>query len=918
MPDQPFLVTTSMTVPVLKQSLARLMQISTPLVLFVAPRWELLDHDGYIVPRFLPDLVTPCPHLGPDSFIRVCSDDFGLFARSRLVGSSQRLHSSDDFGLFACARLDGSLDNPSSSFGASPFSASRLDSSLANSSSSFGPSPFSASRLVSSSRPDNLVSNQSQTIARGASAPSLHGGFAPSLGNLRRNGENAVHESVSSDLPSMEQHTSSLFAYNSFFPPEREEERRRHYAAMMARTSNEKEDTNPPSKRLRSDGSQGSDSPPPDVSLRADESLGSDSHRAGESLGSDSLRAGESLRSDSPPSGKMTETDTIQVSRRERRIILVKKFRNEQRLDRRRYRLKVRAMWDTEIADGKENRQLQDDTAGESSSTQLPVDPEIEAEAYENYSFDRMMAYDEDAAHLLVAFRESLQVVPDEDPRHTADALRSNNRTAALWEGLRRVYFGELEREPSAPPEQELSRQEIIENLRKEIEELEERLRVGRRGSMNTGRLLHLPRRDDDDNPPSAIAHTNGESCEFLATPYDLVYGSPTSVSNDEGSERHDSTRVECSPGTSKTTDSSESLPIVSPIRKLVLISKRVLRRVMAAKESLFKFGTFVPRNDREAESSPEAARWKAGRSLEWVRLCKEGTFDGNWTLEKLQETLPSYKKSDIGFLFYVYDFKFSGKYQVRLVFDGSRQSASTYKVTYAPTVRAESVRLFHIFCVEEGLHIGQYDVPQAFLKADIDHDIFVYPSKGQSDFPGQILKLRKALYGGKQSAFLWFTLINTFLLSLGFTPSPLDSCFYRRFDAVLILYCDDLRIGASPEVLVSLHASLSEKFSVTTAPGDRFLGMDTTYDPKLGILKLSMKSYIETTKERFSNFDLKQGYPYRELVGCLLWVTLNVRGQSFSESKTWLVCLILMGRMITIWHSRCCKEFTFDDIMGL
>jgi hypothetical protein len=219
-------------------------------------------------------------------------------------------------------------------------------------------------------------------------------------------------------------------------------------------------------------------------------------------------------------------------------------------------------------------------------------------------------------------------------------------------------------------------------------------------------------------------------------------------------------------------------------------------------------------------------------------------------------------------------------------VFDGSRQSETTYKETYAPTVRSESVRLFHIFCVEEGLHIGQYDVPQAFLKADIDHDIFVYPPKGQSDFPGQILKLRRALYGGKQSAFLWFTMINTFLLGLGFVSSPLDNCFYRRADAVLILYCDDLRIGASPGVLASLHASLSEKFSITTAPGDRFLGMDTTYDPNSGILKLSMKSYIETTMERFKSFNLDQGYPYRELVGCLLWVTLNVMGPELLRVK--------------------------------
>jgi hypothetical protein len=176
--------------------------------------------------------------------------------------------------------------------------------------------------------------------------------------------------------------------------------------------------------------------------------------------------------------------------------------------------------------------------------------------------------------------------------------------------------------------------------------------------------------------------------------------------------------------------------------------------------------------------------------------------------------------------------------------------------------------------------------VPQAFLKAEIDHDIFVYPPKGQGEFDGQFLKLRRALYGGKQSAHLWFNMMNAFLISLGFTSSPLDSCFYRRQDAVLILYCDDLRIGASPSVLASLHASLSDKFSVTTAAGDRFLGMDVIYDHESGVLKMSMKNYIETTMERFKNFDLRQGFPYRELVGCLLWVTLSVMGPELLRVK--------------------------------
>ncbi len=36
----------------------------------------------------------------------------------------------------------------------------------------------------------------------------------------------------------------------------------------------------------------------------------------------------------------------------------------------------------------------------------------------------------------------------------------------------------------------------------------------------------------------------------------------------------------------------------------------------------------------------------------------------------------------------------------------------------------------------------------------------------------------------------------------------------------------------------------------------------------------------------RFKDFDLSQGYPYRELVGCLLWITLNVMGPELLRVK--------------------------------
>jgi hypothetical protein len=321
------------------------------------------------------------------------------------------------------------------------------------------------------------------------------------------------------------------------------------------------------------------------------------------------------------------------------------------------------------------------------------------------------------------------------------------------------------------------------------------------------------------------------------------------------------------------------------------MLSTRVLRKILKAQETLFKFGTMIPRSDRETEMSPEAIRWRSGRQLEWLRLAAK-TFETDWTWSRIMKEYPDYKKSEIGHMFYVYDYKYSGEHRVRLVFDGSRQSPNTYNITYAPTVRAESVRLFHLYAVEYGWHIQQYDVPQAFLRSDADCTIFVYPPKGQSEFPGQILKLSKMLYGSKQAATLWYNLLNVgFLLSLGFTPSSMDPCFYRRkcvtcidptgprSDAIIILHVDDMRVAAAPDVLAVIHDQLFAEFQITTSDSGRFLGMDTEYNIETGVFKMHMATYIESTVQRFIDFDLSKGIPYRELVGSLLWIVLCVMG---------------------------------------
>jgi hypothetical protein len=333
-------------------------------------------------------------------------------------------------------------------------------------------------------------------------------------------------------------------------------------------------------------------------------------------------------------------------------------------------------------------------------------------------------------------------------------------------------------------------------------------------------------------------------------------------------------------------------------VTNIKILSSRIMTRILKAQETLFKYGTLIPRSDREAELSPEAPRWRSGRTLEWLRLQQAKTFETDWTWERVQREHPDYLKADIGHMFYVYDYKYSGEHRVRLVFDGSRQSPTTYSVTYAPTVRAESVRLFHLYAVEYGWDIQQFDVPQAFLRSEADCTIFVYPPKGQSDFPGQLLKLSKMLYGSKQAAALWFNLLNAFLIKLGFQASFMDPCFYRRpsvigddptaprSDAIIILHVDDMRVAASPAVIKIIHDQLYEEFQITTSDTGRFLGMDTEYDQPNGIFKMHMGTYIDSTVQRFHSFDLTKGIPYRELVGSLLWIVLCVIGPELLRVK--------------------------------
>src|SRR5260370_3000678 len=92
-------------------------------------------------------------------------------------------------------------------------------------------------------------------------------------------------------------------------------------------------------------------------------------------------------------------------------------------------------------------------------------------------------------------------------------------------------------------------------------------------------------------------------------------------------------------------------------------------------------------------------------------------------------------------------------------------------------------------------------DVKTAFLNIDLDHDIFMEPRLGCTNFgsPGIVWKLEKSLYGLKQASHAWYKKAQQEFLSLSFTQCDSDySIFLHSYDGhfcIIALYIDDLMI---------------------------------------------------------------------------------------------------------------------------
>ena len=243
-------------------------------------------------------------------------------------------------------------------------------------------------------------------------------------------------------------------------------------------------------------------------------------------------------------------------------------------------------------------------------------------------------------------------------------------------------------------------------------------------------------------------------------------------------------------------------------------------------------------------------------------------------------------------------------KYKARFCVRGDLQGPSD-ESTYAPVVQWATVRMILVLSLVFDLEMRQVDFTNAFAQADIKTDVYLDLPKGfrNNDDPDgdYVLKLKKTLYGMKESPRNFFELLSSVLGKQGLKATILDPCLFIGDGVLCICWVDDLIwVSKDGTKLDRMIKSIHENdLPLTTEEGDisAFLGIDIVKntDGRIQLLQTGLtEKILEATGMTDSNPNktpavealgpdpdgepLREDWNYRSVIGMLLYLASNSR----------------------------------------
>ena len=309
-----------------------------------------------------------------------------------------------------------------------------------------------------------------------------------------------------------------------------------------------------------------------------------------------------------------------------------------------------------------------------------------------------------------------------------------------------------------------------------------------------------------------------------------------------------------------------------------------------------------VPKTYYEAITSKNAGLWHNAMEDEMTALSENDTFE--------LVPLPEGRKPVGGR--WVYSIKFdkdgNERFKARFVAKGySQLPGIDFHETFSPTARITSIRVLMQIAIQYDLVIHQMDVKTAFLNAPIDCELYVEQPEGfvegNENDEKLVGKLKKSLYGLKQSGRNWYSMLHSYLQEQGFSQSFADTCVYTRHNkgemTIIIVWVDDIIIASSSLSTVNdIKKCLSSKFQMKDLGEiSCFLGIKFLRDGDT--IKMNQSRYVENMLVKFGmqeckprsspcdiglnkviddHSDLVDVKLYRQIVGSLIYIMTATR----------------------------------------
>ena len=314
-----------------------------------------------------------------------------------------------------------------------------------------------------------------------------------------------------------------------------------------------------------------------------------------------------------------------------------------------------------------------------------------------------------------------------------------------------------------------------------------------------------------------------------------------------------------------------------------------------------------TPQTYEEAISGPDATQWQKAMQEELESLRVNDTWQ--------EEPSDRVSSGDIVTGKWVYRLKTDDQnrvtqFKARYVARGFTQRYGVnYEETHAPVVRMQNVHLLMALCATHGFELEQADINTAYLYGEIDADVFVAPPKGyrQESSGNIVLRLKKGLYGLKQSGALWNRRLVDYLISIGYTQMKSDKCIftYRGPNNTLVIvaiYVDDILCAGTPKAAIADFLDKMESEFRMKRLGNLAWYCNMTVERNRepgGYIKVHQEAYVKSMLQEYGLQDcnprtepmahgtdvfelsrtgtpLRPDQNFRGAVGKLIWITIT------------------------------------------